>query len=396
MTVLVELARRAVSHPHTATFVKRALHNGAPVRNGESTQLKPEDVPIWGVVVIYISIFVASVAISLISYMLNEVVTTLCMVESPMAAITVSPTTYEPSDKEDEKETLLETGPTITLVNQKPITSSIRATLRHLVANAGRFARFRGFRIHVLYSFLAGIVSTFFNGALPMVPGQPIIVAGITGAVLANVHAVWTHKVVGMPTEQSLWQRMPSKSNWKTLAVPATIASVMPYISLYLSFGVAMLMGLHKLEQEKISSCAAWTGLAVRILTLFVFVIVCTLFLCLPAMVTLIRIEASILPEDQDTIVPFDRTFGGKVVSKMMGGTGVVGFLDAWRSFNWEARRRLIKLFFKNFFIIVGIFIVIAHVLAAEAFVIMGPAIGKFMVMLREEDNSMLNDLLGA
>ena len=67
MTVLVELARRAVSHPHTATFVKRALHNGAPVRNGESTQLKPEDVPIWGVVVIYISIFVASVAISLVS-----------------------------------------------------------------------------------------------------------------------------------------------------------------------------------------------------------------------------------------------------------------------------------------------------------------------------------------
>jgi len=70
--------------------------------------------------------------------------------------------------------------------------------------------------------------------------------------------------------------------------------------------------------------------------------------------------------------------------------------LDAWRSFNWEARRRLIKLFFKNFFIIVGMFIVIAHVLAAEVFVIMGPAVGKFMVMLREEDNSMLNDLLGA
>jgi hypothetical protein len=319
------------------------------------------------------------------SYMLNEVVTTICMVESPMAAITVSPSTHEPSDKEDEKETLLETGPTITLVNQKPITSSIRATVRHLVANAGRYARFRGFHIHILYTFLAGIVSTFFNGALPFIPGRPIVVAAITGAILANVHAVWTHKVVGMPSEQTMWQRMPSKSHWKTLAVPATINAVMPYVSLYLSAGVAMLMNLHNLEQEKITSCAAWTGLAVRILTLFVFVIVCTLFLCLPAMVTLIRIEASLLPEDQDTIVPFDRTFGGKVVGKVMGGTGVVGFLDAWRSFNWEARRRLIKLFFKNFFIMFGVIVFAIHVLAFEIMVFLGPAVFYLLSVMKHE-----------
>lgn len=68
MTVLVELARRAVSHPHTATFVKRAVHGGVPpYTTGNSHHLKPEDVPIWGVVVIYISIFIASVAISLVS-----------------------------------------------------------------------------------------------------------------------------------------------------------------------------------------------------------------------------------------------------------------------------------------------------------------------------------------
>jgi hypothetical protein len=317
--------------------------------------------------------------------MLNDVVTTLCMVESPMAAITVSPSTHEPSAKEGEKETLLETGPTITLVNQKPITSSIRGTLRHLVANAGRFARFRGFRINVLYSLLAGLTTTFFSGALPNMPGQAVLSAAITGALLANVHAAWTHKVVGMPTEKSLWQRIPSKAHWKTLAVPATIATVMPYVSVYLSAGVAMLMGLHKLEQEKITSCAQWTGLVVRMLILFVFVITCTLFLCIPAMVTMIRIEASILPEDQDTIVPFDRTFGGKVVSQMMGGTGVVGFLDAWRSFNWEARRRLIKLLAKNFFIMFGIIVVVVHVIAFEVFAIMGPAVGKLMAQMKHD-----------
>ncbi|KAG9189070.1 hypothetical protein G6011_05938 [Alternaria panax] len=359
MTVFIDLARRAVSHPHTSAFVKRAINI--------------EETPVWRVSIIYASIFIAVVAISLVSYALNQVVVTLCMVESPVAAITVSETRSTPaSEKEDgdEKETLLEAGPTITLVNAKPITSSIRATLRHLVAHAGRWSRFRGFRIHALYSVLTGLTSIFFSGALPNMPGKAVLGAGLTGALLANVHAAWTHKVVAMPTNASLWQRIPSKAHWKTLAVPAALKAVMPFVSMYLTVSVAMLLQLHKLQSENFDSCAQRIGLIARFLTVVVFAISCTLFLCLPAMVTLVRIEASLLPEDHDTIVPFDRTFGGKVVSKMIGGTGVVGFLDAWRSFNWEARRRLIKLFVKNFFITVGMFVVALHVIAIEAFIL--------------------------
>lgn len=321
--------------------------------------------------------------------MLNHVIVSLCMVESPTAAITVTPSTHEPSVKEGEKETLLETGPTIELVNQKPITSSIRATIRHLVDNGGRFARFRGYRIHILYSMLSSLVFTFFSGVFDFVPGQAVLSAAITGALLARVHAAWTHKVVGMPTEQSFWKRIPNKSHWKTLALPAAIASAMPYISMYLTVGVIKLLGFTKewdaSKQWQPISCGQKAAFVASILAVVIFAITCTLFLCLPAMVTLARIEASILPEDQDAIVPFDRTFGGKVVSKMMGGTGVVGFLDAWRSFTWEARRRLIKLFVKNFFILAGLFLVIAHVLAFEVFAIIGPEIGHAMAQAKHE-----------
>lgn len=316
--------------------------------------------------------------------MLHEVIATLCMVESPTAAITVSPSTHEAADKE-EKEGLLEAGPTITLVNQKPITSSIRGTLKHLKANAGRFSRFRGFRIHVLHNILLGSVSSFVGSAVHGIPGQHIIVAAVSGAALANIHAAWTHKVVGMPTDKSFWQRIPSKANWKILAVPAAIEAAMPYVSMYLMCGVAMLMGLHKLDQENVREYngAQWTSLIIRLLITFVTAISCTLFLCLPAIVTLVRIEASILPEDEDTIVPFDRTFGGKVVSPLMGGTGQVRFLDAWRSFTWEARRRLIKLFVKGFFIVAGLMFIVAHILAAEIFVVMGPAVGDFLSQMK-------------
>jgi hypothetical protein len=376
MTMLVELARRAVSHPQTATFVKRAV----AIKHGQGEEV---EVPTWGVVVVYLTVLVGSIAFSLVSYMLNHVITSLCMVESPTAAITVTPSAQEPSAKDGEKETLLETGPTIALVNQKPITSSIRATIRHLVDNAGRFARFRGYRIYILYSFLNSLVFTFFTGALGFLPGQAVLSAAISGALLARVHATWTHRVVGMPTEKTFWQSIPDKSHWKTLAVPAAIASAMPYISMYLTAGLVMLLGFDKMEP--VTTCAQKMGVVARVLAVFIFAITCTLFLCLPAMVTRVRVEASILSEDQDTIVPFDRTFGGKVVSKMMGGTGVIGFLDAWRSFNWEARRRLIKLYSKNFFILGALVFVLIHVVAFEVFAIMGPAIGKLMAQMKHD-----------
>lgn len=317
--------------------------------------------------------------------MLQSVVTTLCMVESPVAAITVSPSTHESGDKE-EKEGLLETGPTITLVNQKPITSSIRGTIKHLVANAGRWARFRGIKQHALYGFSFAMVVQLIGASLPTtLSGQPILVTGLAGAVVANLHAAWAHKVISMPTTKSLWQRIPSRKHWTRLALPAALEATVPYISLYMIAGFGMLLGLHKLESEDVAeyNCKQWTSLIMRIIAMVVFSIFTSLFLCLPAIVTLIRIEASILPEDEDTIIPFDRTFGGKVASTLMGGTGMVGFLDAWRSFNWEARRRLVKLFVKVFFIMAGLIFIVAHVLMFELFAIMGPSVGKLMAQMK-------------
>ena len=68
-----------------------------------------------------------------------------------------------------------------------------------------------------------------------------------------------------------------------------------------------------------------------------------------PASVTLKRVQASLLPEEFDSIVPFDRTFGGKVQPQVTGGTGVVSMLDAWKTFDWAARFRLVKLYAKIF-----------------------------------------------
>jgi hypothetical protein len=58
-------------------------------------------------------------------------------------------------------------------------------------------------------------------------------------------------------------------------------------------------------------------------------------------------------------------------VSEEQGGTGRLGLLDAWRSFDWAARGRLVKLYAKIFILqvaLVALFGTIVAVAAAIAF----------------------------
>lgn len=308
----------------------------------------------------------------------------LAMVETPAAAITVSHHD-EPASK-DEKEGLLETGTTVTLVHQKPITSSIRGTIRHLVNEAGTFARWRGFRYQVVYALASSWVMSFCEALLPrvytLISLRYLLIAAATGAATANLHAAWTHKVISTPSDVSFWSRIPSRKQWKVLALPAAVAATMPYISLGISMGLVSLLGLREEanNNDLAQYCAGkWASFIGRSAVVLVASIASTLFLCMPAVVTQVRVEASILPEDQDTIVPFDRTFGGKAVAKILGGTGCVSFMDAWRSFNWEARRRLIKMYIKGFMCIAALAFVLVHVIVLVAFTVMGSELGKFL-----------------
>ncbi|KAK5141496.1 hypothetical protein LTR04_002574 [Oleoguttula sp. CCFEE 6159] len=120
-------------------------------------------------------------------------------------------------------------------------------------------------------------------------------------------------------------------------------------------------------------ACAIVVLKFIAVLALGAMTALCVL---LPAAVTLTRIEASLLPEEEETIVPFDRTFNGKVVPTALGGTGTVGFVEAWRSFDRAARLRLIKLYVKIALIQITVAVMAMHVVALEIWGIMGDNLG--------------------
>ncbi|KAF2020832.1 hypothetical protein BU24DRAFT_456861 [Aaosphaeria arxii CBS 175.79] len=370
------IARRSVEHPSVSNLFKRAVEDAPKL-----------EVPVWGQVVFGVTFFAIIIGLSLLEYTLKDVIATLCMVETPSAAITVSQPNED--DVHDSKEGLLETGPAITLVHQKPITSSIRGTIRHLVAHAGRWSRFRGYKLHVLYSISFSMVSVIAQGMTSFLPGNAMFGSVIAGVAVANLHATWTHKVISMPTDKSLKERFVPRSNWKALVLPAAVQASAVHVSAYLAQGLAIVLGLDNLDPEKMRdyNSSQWTSLILRFVAVLFVLLFSALFIVLPALVTLIRVEASILPEDQDTIVPFDRSFAGKVVPKILGGSGAIGFVDAWRSFTWEARGRLIKLYFKISTIMAVLGFLFAQVILFEIYFIMGSALKEYFYEMQRRNH---------
>jgi hypothetical protein len=366
--------------------VRRGLEQASGMslfKRGDGQDPVPVEIPTWGVFILVGTVIIFALVASSIEYTLKDVIATLTMVETPSAAITISPSTdSEDPDAPLEKEGLLEAGPTITLVRSKPITSKIRTTLRHLTSQGGRLARWRGLTAFVFYSLTTGLAAHLLDMVVPrIVPARLMVLSAVAAILLARVHAAWTHIVISLPSTKRFYQRIPPMSTLRQLWIPAAVKASAGYAAVYVAVGYARIFHLHNIDANKFSGYTGmqWITLAFRIVGLFSIAIFSGLFVVLPATVTLTRIEASLLPEEEETIVPFDRTFGGKVVPTILGGTGCIGFIEAWRTFNWEARRRLVKLYVKTFFIMLAVSILMANILLLETWAILGPKLGQVL-----------------
>ena len=100
--------------------------------------------------------------------------------------------------------------------------------------------------------------------------------------------------------------------------------------------------------------------------------ILLAVLLVIPANVILTRVQASLLDDAEETIVPFDRSFGGKVEPEIVGGSGVIGMRDAWKTFDWNARVRLVKAYLKVWAMQMVLTVLLTTTLVGELFIIVG------------------------
>jgi len=298
-------------------------------------------------------------------------VPTLAAVEDP------NPDVYVriDSDQNDSKGAADEAAAPLT--PRKPITSKLCTTIRHLRARAGRWSRFRGLKMYIVWQIASSMVMTLLEiplgGATYL--GRVIVTRVIAEVLLANLEMAWIHIVISESSPKPFYQRIPGRRSWAKIAPAAALRAVASQIALYLPLALGVSLRVGESAQPLCKTIGGIVATAGAGLALAVLVEV-------PANVTFIRVAASMLPEEDEAIVPFDRTFGGRVVPTILGGSGKIGLLDAWRSFNWASRARFMKVLVKAFMIQLALGVLFGLILVGEVSLFAQERVGKAVRML--------------
>ncbi|KAL8811203.1 MAG: hypothetical protein Q9223_001892 [Gallowayella weberi] len=330
-------------------------------RSGSFSQINGEDKPFGHPHAVAAALIITAVlwffALSAVQYVYGGVVATLTTIETPTAtAFKVDPAESDEADapllSANEKKST-PTEPELFFVKTKPITSKIRTTIKHIVAEAGPWARFRGLQVAVVYNFVHHILlrtlTLLFGGGMI----SQSFAAVVTAVVLCRLQMLWTHVVVSTPSEKKWYRRFPTVDAGKKIILPTAVWAIAEQATIYIPATLFVIFDLEGYfsNPSAFNDLSAMQQKSVMLAFLAVLMsgIATAVLVVFPARVTLERVQASLLPEDHDYIVPFDRTFGGKVQPEVIGGTGVVSMLDAWKTFDWAARFRLVKLYAKVF-----------------------------------------------
>ncbi|KAK1755935.1 putative ubiquitin conjugating protein [Echria macrotheca] len=324
----------------------------------EPTNLK---LPAWaglialGDFIIFFPIFL------FLGYTIGSIFPTLAIVEDP------NPPAYEPVALDETADH----GPEAS-VPGKPITTSLRATRRLLGSVAGWRSYFRGIVCAAVLSVAEASLGNIFTKFLPLIP----IGALLAQLALTQLGAAWTHIVISAPSSKKFYQRLPPfKKTFEATCFPILAVWLANAVNFAVPALVGRALGLAvpgRSDPEipenppQLGGDVAWKSLIVFILAVGI-----QLAAVVPANVLLVRVQASLLPPDEDTIVPFDRSFGGKVDPVVVSGKGFVSMRDALATFPKASWVRLYKLYAKIVGITFAVYVFALAVIVPEVILIL-------------------------
>ncbi|EEQ87350.1 uncharacterized protein BDCG_02470 [Blastomyces dermatitidis ER-3] len=339
----------------------------SPTSNDDNEERRK--LSVWAILVFSVTAIVFGLISFAIQYTYGTVVATLAVVEDP------HPDIYErirdSPDDSSKTTNAVRPGPDVALERLFPVTSTLRSAILHLRARAGPWSRFRGLGIYMCLVISRSILSQFFTFGRGNDLSHPLHSFGRIAAevVSAPLALAWVHIVISEPSAKRFWRRIPGYSSWVKIAPAVALQSVASQLTFILPAHLAMRSRVWSVNEGNPLSDPEFDLRAEVAIAIgsFLLAICLTLLIELPATVTMIRVAASILPDQEETIVPFDRTFGGKVQPAILGGSGKIGLLDAWKTFTWPSRVRLLKVLVKTFAMMVPVTVACAIVIAGEA-----------------------------
>lgn len=224
------------------------------------------------------------------------------------------------------------------------VTNQRSLARRHLHNERGFWFIFTGLEEFMIYMLLTVVIMAL-SKPISAEDGATFPVLGLSrlllGLSLTNLHAAWVHTVVSKPRKQTIWQRIPGWREWLEILPVAFLDIVLPNCVHYLAttllafFRGVVFAALSNQAYERIpyplTTCANIVFHAIPIVSEY------SASILTGAMY--VRVAASMLPENEQTVVPFDRSFGGRAKN----GTRCLSILDAFRTMKVQNWYRYLK-----------------------------------------------------
>ena len=211
-----------------------------------------------------------------------------------------------------------------------------------------------------------------FKRFLPLIP----IGALLAQLSLTQLGVAWTHIVMSSPSKRKFYQRLPPfKKAFEATCFPILAVWAANTAAIVVPGLIGKALGIHfpgKPEGDQppqFDGSDAWKSIIVGLIAIFL-----QFLAVVPANVLLVRVQASLLPPDEDTIVPFDRSFQGKLEPAIVGGKGFVTMRDALATFPRSSWVRLYKVYGKILAVVFAVYALLFAVLVPEMILIIAKA----------------------
>lgn len=170
--------------------------------------------------------------------------------------------------------------------------------------------------------------------------------------LLATWQMAWVHLVIADKSPRKSYRRIFGFQNWSNIAPAAALYNGLISVgAFFIPNPLGWTVGL------TLAGMVESPGFLVLLIMLVVPVLIVPV-VSFPARAVFIRVAASMLSEEDDPIVPFDRLFGDKAKPATIGGSRNISLRTAWTTFEWGARVRFLKTILKSLAIEIALIMV--------------------------------------
>ncbi|KAK5998526.1 hypothetical protein PT974_00905 [Cladobotryum mycophilum] len=279
------------------------------------------EIPSWGWIIFLIDALILIPVFIFVQYTITYVFPVFAIIENE------NPPAYDPIDISEDASP------------SPPLKRTLPSPKRLLKAHGGFRALFRGLFCAVAISVMTSFITLFYSN----IP-YATVASLVASLVLAQFSAAWVHIIITPQSPLPFWRRLPGFSRaltatWRPIILDwaaIQVAQLLP-----LALGLLMGVDFDDVRFAELANVSRISRIGnketvylTKCLIITLFSTLLHIFAVIPAKVILIRIQASLLPAEQDTIIPFDRSFDGKVEPAVVGGRGWASISDAWSTFS--------------------------------------------------------------